>query len=546
MNSNKYLENIEIKNRRLLLKIYNRHVARLKYKIYLATENGNDTVYLERLRNEVEQEIALMQRNLQKYSAQSTKTSYNSGAKMAFVGVAAKELVSGYQFGGANREAMLVLAKTTYQPLSKMAQKIGRATLEYMKRENFKDTQTVLKALNQFVDSDFLRKTGIEGIADVAVGSSSWQKVAREIRDKIIKEGGLKVPYYKKDGTLARMVNAQDYAKMVARTTTSNIYREGAKDRILDTFDGKFDLVEILNHSEFPNSPCIPFEGKILSLTGVVEGYTTLAEAEEQGLFHPNCVHSFAFTDKVKEIYAKGDWEEGTKKEEKEGNNQEQGNIQTEEKAVEEKPIVNFKVFKNGEEANNSFYYDDEKKGLLAKKNSSYGLWQKSLSIDEKEAITAYAGTYYQDINDHLRGIVDLSTDKNIPLLIQDLDTTINKFNLKEDVTVFRGVNVDAIEKLLKENNVKNYTDLVGKTYKDNGYMSTSAISGIEQFGTKKIQMELQITKGVGKGAYINELSGFTNEEYEFLLKRGSNFDILEVTEDPIFGDIKFKMRLKD
>ena len=50
---------------------------------------------------------------------------------------------------------MLVLAKTTYQPLSKMAQKIGRATLEYMKRENFKDTQTVLKALNQFVDSDF-------------------------------------------------------------------------------------------------------------------------------------------------------------------------------------------------------------------------------------------------------------------------------------------------------------------------------------------------------------------------------------------------------
>lgn len=313
MNNNKYLENIEMKNRRLLLKIYNRHVAKLKYKIYLATENGNDTVYLERLRNEVEQEIALMQRNLQKYSAQSTKTSYNSGAKMAFVGVAAKELVSGYQFGGANREAMLVLAKTTYQPLSKMAQKIGRATLEYMKRENFKDTQTVLKALNQFVDSDFLRKAGIEGIADVAVGSSSWQKVAREIRDKIIKEGGLKVPYYKKDGTLARMVNAQDYAKMVARTTTSNIYREGAKDRILDTFDGEFDLVEILNHSEFPNSPCIPFEGKILSLTGVVEGYTTLDEAKAEGLFHPNCVHSFAFTDKVKKIYDKGDWEKGEK-----------------------------------------------------------------------------------------------------------------------------------------------------------------------------------------------------------------------------------------
>lgn len=87
---------------------------------------------------------------------------------------------------------------------------------------------------------------------------------------------------------------------------------------------------------------------------------------------------------------------------------------------------------------------------------------------------------------------------------------------------------------------------MVGKTYKDNGYMSTSALKNIEQFGSKKVQMELQIPKGIGKGAYINELSGFTDEEYEFLLKRGSEFEILEVKEDTIYGNITFKMRLKD
>lgn len=172
-----------------------------------------------------------------------------------------------------------------------------------MKRENFENTQTVLKSLGKFVDSEFLRKTGIEGIADVVVGSSSWQKVAREIRDKIIKDGGIKVPYYNKKGEAIRFVNAQDYARMVSRTTTANVFREAAKDRILDDFDDDGDLVEIIGKTVFPNSPCIPYEGKVLSLEGRTKGYTTIAEAKANGLFHPNCIHNFGVGDKVMEIY---------------------------------------------------------------------------------------------------------------------------------------------------------------------------------------------------------------------------------------------------
>lgn len=303
MKRSEYTKNIEYKNRRLLLKIYNRQIARLKLKIYEATEKGNDTQYLQRLHDEVEQEIATFQKALKQYSVKSANTSYKSGVKLALLGVEAKEVATAFKFGAANREAIQVLAKTTYQPLSKMAQHIGRATLEYLKRENFKDTQSVLKALGKLADSEFLRKTGIEGVADVAVGSVSWQKAAREIRDKIIKEADFKVPYYKKDGTLSRFVPAQDYAKMVSRTTTANIMREGAKDSILDTFDGEFDLVEVLGVSTFPNSPCIPFQGQLLSLTGITKGYTTVDEAKAAGLYHVNCIHSFGITDKVMEVY---------------------------------------------------------------------------------------------------------------------------------------------------------------------------------------------------------------------------------------------------
>lgn len=303
MNRDKYLENLEIKNRRLLLKIYKKHIEKLKIQIYEATEKGNDTTYLQNLHNQVEKEIIQFEKELKQYSAGAVKTSYESGAKTAVVGEVAKEIAGTYVFGAANREAMQVLAKTTYQPLSKMAQQIGRATLEYMKRENFQDTQTVLKALGKFIDSDYLRKTGIEGIGNVVVGSESWQTAARKIRDKIIKDANIKVPYYNKKGDVIRYVNAQDYAKMVSRTTTANVFREGAKDRILDTFEDEGDLVEIIGKSIFPNSPCIPYEGKILSLEGRTKGYITIKEAKSNGLFHPCCIHSFAVTDNVIKIY---------------------------------------------------------------------------------------------------------------------------------------------------------------------------------------------------------------------------------------------------
>ena len=305
MNRDKYLENIEIKNRRLLLKIYKKHIEKLKIQIFEATEKGNSTVYLENLRLQVEKQIAQFEKDLKQYSASAVKTSYESGAKTAVVGELAKEIAGDYVFGTANNEAMRTLAQTTYEPLSKMAQQIGRATLEYMKRENFKDTQTVLKALGKFVDSNYLRKVGIEGVGNVVVGSETWQTAARKIRDKIISEANIKVPYYNKKGDVIRFVHAQDYAKMVSRTTTANVFREGAKDRILDTFGDDGDLVEIIGKSIFPDSPCIPYQGKILSLEGQTKGYTTIKEAKANGLFHPNCIHNFAVTDKVMAIYDK-------------------------------------------------------------------------------------------------------------------------------------------------------------------------------------------------------------------------------------------------
>ena len=52
------------------------------------------------------------------------------------------------------------------------------------------------------------------------------------------------------------------------------------------------DLVRIVHLNIHPTCElCAPFENKILSIQGDTEGYITLAEAEDYGLFHPNCDH---------------------------------------------------------------------------------------------------------------------------------------------------------------------------------------------------------------------------------------------------------------
>jgi hypothetical protein len=44
-----------------------------------------------------------------------------------------------------------------------------------------------------------------------------------------------------------------------------------------------------------PTCPlCRPWNDAVLSISGQTEGYSTVAEAEDAGLFHPRCVHSFS------------------------------------------------------------------------------------------------------------------------------------------------------------------------------------------------------------------------------------------------------------
>ena len=106
-------------------------------------------------------------------------------------------------------------------------------------------------------------------------------------KEMIVKANAIK-PGVQFTDAADRTWNSESYFGMLNRTLHANVARETYDDTIIES---GFDLVRVNGISSDPDSPCIPFQGEILSLTGQTKGYTTMAEAEAAGLHHPNCIH---------------------------------------------------------------------------------------------------------------------------------------------------------------------------------------------------------------------------------------------------------------
>ncbi|WP_018135437.1 phage minor capsid protein [Acaricomes phytoseiuli] len=80
------------------------------------------------------------------------------------------------------------------------------------------------------------------------------------------------------------------YAEMSVRTASMNAYLQGTVDQITDFGE---DLVIISNAPEECRL-CRPYEHRVLSISGNSPERTSLEEARNRGLFHPNCRHSMS------------------------------------------------------------------------------------------------------------------------------------------------------------------------------------------------------------------------------------------------------------
>lgn len=194
-----------------------------------------------------------------------------------------------------------------------------------------------------------------------------------------------------------------------------------------------------------------------------------------------------------------------------------------------------YQEFHDPKVINDFFYYDDARRGLLAKLNSSHGKWEKSLTNDEKEAISSYTTDGYEEINDYLRRRnASHRIDRDFVIKeIQNLDAAISRYHLRKDITVRRGVNKNALSQILSAVEVSKIQQLIGKIYKEEAYTSTTVLHGNSVATTKPVVFTIHVPEGKGRGAYINQFSGLNEDvEYEFLIKRGAEFKIKRARYD--------------
>jgi hypothetical protein len=80
------------------------------------------------------------------------------------------------------------------------------------------------------------------------------------------------------------------YADMLVRTNAASARNAGISNKVLESGN---DLVEI-SDSNSDHPACADWEGEIVSLSGDSDQYPSLDDATNDGLFHPNCQHTYS------------------------------------------------------------------------------------------------------------------------------------------------------------------------------------------------------------------------------------------------------------
>jgi len=129
---------------------------------------------------------------------------------------------------------------------------------------------------------DVFRKTQAEAASLVLAGVDTRKQAAQRMLNKFADRGV--TSFVDKAGRNWEMAS---YTEMATRTVTAHAALQGHIDR--QAVIGNDLVIVSANGTSCPI--CQPWAGKVLSITGNTAGYSTVQNARDSGLFHPNCRH---------------------------------------------------------------------------------------------------------------------------------------------------------------------------------------------------------------------------------------------------------------
>lgn len=147
----------------------------------------------------------------------------------------------------------------------------------------FGDTFTSVSRAAGRLLNDTLKKQLNFIMADGKLQGADRKMIAADVKSQLA-DNGLSVLVDKS----GRKWSLDTYSDMLVRTKAVEARNYGLSNQMLSM---GYDLVQVSN-SGSSHPACAEWEGQILSLTGQTDGYPTVDEATDSGLFHPNCEHA--------------------------------------------------------------------------------------------------------------------------------------------------------------------------------------------------------------------------------------------------------------
>jgi hypothetical protein len=161
-----------------------------------------------------------------------------------------------------------------------------------------------------------------------------------------------------------------------------------------------------------------------------------------------------------------------------------------------------------------------------------------NLDPSAKQALWDYTGeTFpsYHDMNGHLRGTPGFGPSPEVLHDIGEMDRVMSTRPVPDDIMVVRGTGLGHL-------NLRSPLDMLGKTYPDKGYTSTSLGNHpVSSFAGKEAILHLRVPKGT-PALWLEKVSKFDVTERELLLARGSEFRVTRVFMDngqaQVYGEV--------
>lgn len=155
-----------------------------------------------------------------------------------------------------------------------------------------------------------------------------------------------------------------------------------------------------------------------------------------------------------------------------------------------------------------------------ANSGDAHSATKLDMSPRETEAFQNYTGAMFRDINPRLRAGKSVAREDKQDVAV--MDAAFQRAKTTSDITVYRGVGGDFINKLTK-----------GVSFTDGGFVSTtSSQSMADGFarGDQEAVMEIRVPKG-SKAISVTDISQFSKTEKEIVLNRGAKFRVIDRIE---------------